>query len=78
MAIGDVMTVRFFWMVRDEGSWLEIGTSISHFCISSALCVFVSGLEVASEKFIEGVEFGDDDRIGAVFEGKDTRNGKTL
>lgn len=63
------MTIRFFWMVRDEGSWLDIGTSISHFCVSSGLCIFVSGLEVASEKFIEGVEFNDDEEVVAVLEG---------
>jgi len=57
MAIGDVMTISFFWMVRDEGSWLDIGTSISHFCIASGLCVFVSGLEAVSEVFVSGVEF---------------------
>jgi GPI ethanolamine phosphate transferase 1 len=69
MAIGDGMTVRFFWMVRDEGSWLDIGTSISHFCISSGLCVFVSGLEVVSEVFVDGIEFGDDE-VRQVIEGK--------
>ncbi|TID20503.1 GPI ethanolamine phosphate transferase 1 [Venturia nashicola] len=83
MAIGDVMTIRFFWMVRDEGSWLDIGTSISHFCISSALCMFVSGLEVASEKLIEGVEFDDDEELVAVLEGTTRHengngNGKVL
>ncbi|KAF2430990.1 GPI ethanolamine phosphate transferas-like protein [Tothia fuscella] len=60
MAIGDVMTISFFWMVRDEGSWLDIGTSISHFCIASGLCVFVSGLEVVSEVFVSGVSFEGD------------------
>ena len=60
MAIGDVMTISFFWMVRDEGSWLDIGTSISHFCIASGFCVFVSVLEVVSEVFVSGVQFGDD------------------
>lgn len=78
MAIGDVMTIRFFWMVRDEGSWLDIGTSISHFCISSALCMFVSGLEVASEKLIEGVEFNDEEEAVAFLEvtsGHENSNG---
>lgn len=36
----DLMTLRFFFLVRDSGSWLEIGTSISHFVISSGLLVF--------------------------------------
>ncbi|KAL8999388.1 MAG: hypothetical protein Q9188_005892, partial [Gyalolechia gomerana] len=56
MAISDVLTLNFFWMVRDEGSWLDIGTSISHFCISSLLGVFVAGLEFLSEIFVSGVE----------------------
>ncbi|KAI9732570.1 MAG: Glycosyl phosphatidyl inositol anchor synthesis [Cirrosporium novae-zelandiae] len=60
MAISDVMTLNFFYMVRDEGSWLDIGTSISHFCIASLLCVFVAGLEFVSEVFVRGVEMGDD------------------
>lgn len=58
MSISDVMTLNFFYMVRDEGSWLDIGMTISHFCIASALCVFVAGLEFLSEQFVSGVEFG--------------------
>jgi phosphatidylinositol glycan class N len=60
MAISDVLTMNFFWLVRDEGSWLDIGTSISHFCIASLLCVFVAGLEFVSEVFVSGVEVGGD------------------
>lgn len=56
MAISDIMTLNFFYMVRDEGSWLDIGTTISHFCIASLLSVFVAGLEFVSEAFISGVE----------------------
>ncbi|KAI9720244.1 MAG: Glycosyl phosphatidyl inositol anchor synthesis [Candelaria pacifica] len=59
MAISDVMTLNFFFMVRDEGSWLDIGTTISHFVIASMLCVFVAGLEFVSEIFVSGVEVGD-------------------
>jgi GPI ethanolamine phosphate transferase 1 len=59
MAISDVLTLNFFWMVRDEGSWLEIGTTISQFCIASALCVFVAVLEGVSEVLVGGVDFGE-------------------
>ncbi|KAJ5895302.1 hypothetical protein N7495_006993 [Penicillium taxi] len=58
MSISDVMTLNFFYMVRDEGSWLDIGMTISHFCIASLLCTFVAGLEFLSEQLVSGVEFG--------------------
>jgi phosphatidylinositol glycan class N len=60
MAISDFLTLHFFWVVRDEGSWLEIGSTISHFCIASVLCLFVATLEGVSEMFIAGVEVEDD------------------
>lgn len=57
MGLTDVLTLNFFYMVRDEGSWLDIGTTISHFCIASILCIFVAGLEFVSEVFVAGVVF---------------------
>ena len=60
MGIGDYLTLRFFWEVRDEGSWLDIGESISMFVIASALCIFVAALEALSEVFIRGVKFEDE------------------
>lgn len=81
MAISDVMTLSFFYMVKDEGSWLDIGTTISHFVIASLLGVFVAGLEVYSEWIINGVEFRDEMRQGKVQgfggEGNGRTNGKT-
>ncbi|RKP21014.1 alkaline phosphatase-like protein, partial [Rozella allomycis CSF55] len=44
----DVMTLIFFFMVRDSGSWLEIGTSISQFIISGLFIVFLFILYVLS------------------------------
>ncbi|KAI4700846.1 Glycosyl phosphatidyl inositol anchor synthesis [Alternaria sp. BMP 2799] len=72
MAVSDVMTLSFFYMVKDEGSWLEIGTTISHFVIASLLGVFVSGLEIYSEWTIRGVEFGGSKKT----QGNGTVNGK--
>ncbi|PGH06802.1 GPI ethanolamine phosphate transferase 1 [Helicocarpus griseus UAMH5409] len=66
MSISDIMTLNFFYMVRDEGSWLDIGTTISHFCIASGLCTFVAGLEFLSEAFIAGVEFEDANVAGDI------------
>ncbi|KAM3501598.1 hypothetical protein MY10362_005421 [Beauveria mimosiformis] len=59
MAISDVLTLYFFWVVKDEGSWLEIGSTISHFAIASLLCVFVAALEAVSALFVAGVQVGD-------------------
>lgn len=56
MSVSDVMTLSFFWMVKDEGSWLDIGTTISHFVIGSVMSVFVAGLEGVSHALINGVE----------------------
>ncbi|PJF17292.1 hypothetical protein PSACC_02911 [Paramicrosporidium saccamoebae] len=39
VATVDIMTLNFFFLVRDHGSWLEIGTSISHFIIASVFSV---------------------------------------
>ena len=55
MAVSDILTLYFFWVVKDEGSWLEIGSTISHFVIASALCVFLAALESVSLTFISGV-----------------------
>lgn len=77
MAISDFLTLHFFWVVKDEGSWLEIGSTISHFCIASLLCMFVASLEGVSELFIAGVEVEDNStqltkekELGGVANGK--------
>ncbi|KAH9466879.1 hypothetical protein Pst134EB_001927 [Puccinia striiformis f. sp. tritici] len=41
LTITDIMSLNFFFLVNDVGSWLEIGQSISHFAISSLLLVFM-------------------------------------
>ncbi|CAF3632497.1 GPI ethanolamine phosphate transferase 1 [Fusarium graminearum PH-1] len=59
LTASDVLTLYFFWVVKDEGSWLEIGSTITHFAIASFLCVFVAALEFVSAAFIAGIEVED-------------------
>ncbi|KAJ1963212.1 Glycosyl phosphatidyl inositol anchor synthesis [Dipsacomyces acuminosporus] len=48
----DVMTVNFFFLVQDDGSWLDIGMSISHFCISGLFVLFTIVLFVLSHALV--------------------------
>lgn len=43
------MTVHTFFNVRNQGSWLEIGTSISHHVIVSATTLFLFVLHFAAD-----------------------------
>ncbi|OCH87853.1 PigN-domain-containing protein [Obba rivulosa] len=52
LTLTDVMTVTFFFNVTDTGSWLEIGQTISFFCISSLLLVWTAGTVAIGEKLM--------------------------
>lgn len=49
LTLTDGMTMTFFLNVTDTGSWLEIGQSISFFCITSLLLVWSAGICTAGE-----------------------------
>ncbi|KAG9310904.1 Phosphatidylinositolglycan class N-domain-containing protein [Chiua virens] len=49
LTLTDGMTVTFFLNVTDTGSWLEIGQSISFFCITSLLLVWSAGICATGE-----------------------------
>ncbi|KAJ4013897.1 Glycosyl phosphatidyl inositol anchor synthesis [Fusarium irregulare] len=75
LTASDVLTLYFFWVVKDEGSWLEIGSTITHFAIASFLCVFVAALEFVSAAFIAGIEV-EDTRSAATANTSTKPNGK--
>ncbi|GAB1610159.1 GPI ethanolamine phosphate transferase 1-like isoform X1 [Argonauta hians] len=46
LIISDMMGLQFFFLVRDSGSWLEIGSSISHYIISMSVIILILLLDV--------------------------------
>jgi len=67
VATTDIMTLNFFFLVRDHGSWLDIGTSISHFVIASSLNVFTLILAGMASLLLSGVHYHDEEeRTSAV------------
>ena len=51
LLFSDVMSLHFFFMVTDRGSWQEIGTSLSHFVIAEATVIFLQILSLIA-KFV--------------------------
>ncbi|XP_021053247.1 GPI ethanolamine phosphate transferase 1 [Mus pahari] len=41
LIISDIMALHFFFLVKDSGSWLDIGTSISHYVIVMSMTIFL-------------------------------------
>ncbi|XP_069885108.1 GPI ethanolamine phosphate transferase 1 [Dipodomys merriami] len=41
LIISDIMALHFFFLVKDYGSWLDIGTSISHYVIVMSMTIFL-------------------------------------
>lgn len=42
LIFSDLMGLQFLHMITNEGSWLDIGTSISHYVIMETTVFFVS------------------------------------
>ncbi|KAM1130274.1 hypothetical protein ACFX13_045775 [Malus domestica] len=58
----DVMTMHFFFLVWNTGSWMEIGNRISHFGIMSAQVVFVLLLFALTNVYMKDIDIGSVDR----------------
>ncbi|TRY69909.1 hypothetical protein DNTS_015365 [Danionella cerebrum] len=46
LVISDLMGLHFFFLVKDYGSWLDIGTSISHYVIVMSMTIFLMLLSI--------------------------------
>ncbi|KAL0568010.1 Glycosyl phosphatidyl inositol anchor synthesis [Marasmius crinis-equi] len=75
LMITDGMTLTFFFNVRDTGSWLEIGQTISFFVITSLLTMFSGGVCAIGECLMVDVFAAKDAQRAKLSEhGASTRN----
>lgn len=56
--LGDVLALTFFFLVRDEGSWRDIGMSISHFAIQNGQIVIGLVLYALSTVYTHHLQLG--------------------
>jgi len=55
LALSDLLAVHLFFWVRDQGSWLEIGNSISQFGFVNCQLIFIPLLFALASVFLRGV-----------------------
>lgn len=58
LTLTDGMTLTFFFNVTDTGSWLEIGQTISFFCVTSMLLLWSAGVCAGGEYLMSDLESG--------------------
>lgn len=50
--ISNFIAMHFFWWLKDDGSWLDIGTSISHYIIAMVISLVAFMFSLVGRKML--------------------------